>query len=124
MREQLVRILYASSNATNTTIEITPFQDYWDQNPSFQLASAYHKLQKEYLDPSKDAETANFTITAPKDDDGVASASSDQGNVSWFLPSIQVFFPVGGTAPVHNSGFRELAGTVSIVLLVIFSNIG
>ncbi|KAJ4352488.1 uncharacterized protein N0V89_007836 [Didymosphaeria variabile] len=111
VREQLFRILYASSNATNTSIEITPFQDYWDQNPSFQLAQAYYNLQKEYLDPSEDSETANFTITAPEDDDGEASASSDQGNVSWFLPVIQVSFPVGGTAPVHNAGFRELAGT-------------
>ena len=118
VREQLFRILYASSNATNTSIEITPFQDYWDQNPSFQLAEAYYQLQKEYLNPAKDTKTANFTITAPQDDDGEASASSDQGNVSWFLPAIQVNFPVGGTAPVHNAGFRELAGTVGRVLVV------
>lgn len=113
VREQLFRILYASSNATNTTIEISPFQDYWDQNPSFQLANEYYKLQMEHMDPSEDSETSNFTIVAPEDDSGEASASSDQGNVSWFLPAIQVGFPVGGTAPVHNAGFRELAGTVS-----------
>ncbi|PVI08706.1 hypothetical protein DM02DRAFT_578945 [Periconia macrospinosa] len=111
VREQLYRILYASSNATNTTIDITPFQDYWDQNPSFQLASEYHRLQMEHLNPLEDAETSNFTVVAPEDDSGEASASSDQGNVSWFLPAIQVGFPVGGTAPVHNAGFRELAGT-------------
>lgn len=64
-----------------------------------------------YLDPSEDPETANFTVISPEDETGEASASSDQGNVSWFLPSIQVGFPVGGTAPVHNAGFRELAGT-------------
>ena len=68
----------------------------------------------EHFNPADDTETANFTITAPEDDPGQASASSDQGNVSWFLPSIQVGFPVGGTAPVHNAGFRKLAGTVCI----------
>lgn len=67
----------------------------------------------EHLNPVQDPNTANFTVTAPEDDDSEPSASSDQGNVSWFLPSIQVGFPVGGTAPVHNAGFRELAGTVS-----------
>lgn len=67
----------------------------------------------EHLNPIEDPDTANFTVTAPEDDDSEPSASSDQGNVSWFLPSIQTGFPVGGTAPVHNAGFRELAGTVS-----------
>ncbi|KAF9739276.1 hypothetical protein PMIN06_007374 [Paraphaeosphaeria minitans] len=111
VREQLFKILHASASATNTSVEITPFQDYWDQNPSLQLANAYYELQKKYVDPAKDTETSKFTITAPEDDDGEAAASSDQGNVSWFLPSIQVSFPVGGTAPAHNAGFRELAGT-------------
>jgi hypothetical protein len=36
-----------------------------------------------------------------------------KGNVSWKLPAIQVGFPIGGTAPTHNSGFRDVAGTVS-----------
>ncbi|KAI8265863.1 hypothetical protein K4K58_010622 [Colletotrichum sp. SAR11_239] len=106
-------ILYASGNGTNTTVEITPFQDYWDQNPSLQLASTFYQYQMKYLDPADDPKTANFTVSSPEESrrDGGASASSDQGNVSWFLPAIQVGFPVGGGAPVHNAGFRELAGT-------------
>ncbi|TQN64861.1 Peptidase M20 domain-containing protein 2 [Colletotrichum shisoi] len=106
-------ILYASGNGTNTTVEISAFQDYWDQNPSFQLASTFYEQQMKYLDPADDPDTANFTVPSPEESrrDGGASASSDQGNVSWFLPAIQVGFPVGGTAPVHNAGFRELAGT-------------
>ena len=109
VRQQLYNILYASSNATNTSIEIAPFQDYWDQNPSFSLANEFYKLQMEHLDPSQDPETSDFTVVAPEDASDEASASSDQGNVSWFLPSIQVNFPVGGSAPVHNAGFREQA---------------
>ncbi|KAI8191988.1 Peptidase M20 domain-containing protein 2 [Colletotrichum sp. SAR 10_77] len=111
--DQVQSILYASGNGTNTTVEITPFQDYWDQNPSFQLASTFYQHQMKYLDPANDPKTANFTVSSPEDSrrDGGASASSDQGNVSWFLPAIQVGFPVGGGAPVHNAGFRELAGT-------------
>ncbi|KAF0315688.1 hypothetical protein GQ607_017078 [Colletotrichum asianum] len=111
--DQVQSILYASGNGTNTTVEITPFQDYWDQNPSFQLASTFYQHQMKYLDPANDPKTANFTVSSPEDSrrDGGASASSDQGNVSWFLPAIQVGFPVGGGTPVHNAGFRELAGT-------------
>ncbi|KAI8288035.1 Peptidase M20 domain-containing protein 2 [Colletotrichum sp. SAR 10_98] len=111
--DQVQSILYASGNGTNTTVEITPFQDYWDQNPSFQLASTFYQHQMKYLDPANDPKTADFTVSSPEDSrrDGGASASSDQGNVSWFLPAIQVGFPVGGGAPVHNAGFRELAGT-------------
>ncbi|OBR11117.1 Aminobenzoyl-glutamate utilization protein B [Colletotrichum higginsianum IMI 349063] len=112
-RIRVESILYASGNGTNTTVEISAFQDYWDQNPSFQLASTFYEHQMKYLNPADDPETANFTVSSPEDSrrDGGASASSDQGNVSWFLPAIQVGFPVGGTAPVHNAGFRELAGT-------------
>ncbi|KAF4825303.1 Peptidase M20 domain-containing protein 2 [Colletotrichum tropicale] len=111
--DQVQSILYASGNGTNTTVEVTPFQDYWDQNPSFQLASTFYQYQMKYLDPADDPKTANFTVSSPEESrrDGGASASSDQGNVSWFLPAIQVGFPVGGGAPVHNAGFRELAGT-------------
>uniref|UniRef100_L2FSX0 Peptidase M20 domain-containing protein 2 n=1 Tax=Colletotrichum fructicola (strain Nara gc5) TaxID=1213859 RepID=L2FSX0_COLFN len=111
--DQVQSILYASGNGTNTTVEITPFQDYWDQNPSYQLASTFYQYQMKYLDPADDPKTANFTVSSPEESrrDGGASASSDQGNVSWFLPAIQVGFPVGGGAPVHNAGFRELAGT-------------
>ncbi|KAL2206762.1 hypothetical protein CC79DRAFT_1398659 [Sarocladium strictum] len=114
--EVLVRvkdIFNASSMATNTSIEVDEFQDYWDQLPSFQLADSFYKHQLKYIDPADDEETANFTITAPEESrkNPNAAASSDQGNVSWFVPAIQVGFPVGGKAPVHNAGFRELAGT-------------
>ncbi|KAI8277959.1 hypothetical protein K4K60_006599 [Colletotrichum sp. SAR11_57] len=79
----------------------------------YQLASTFYQYQMKYLDPADDPKTANFTVSSPEESrrDGGASASSDQGNVSWFLPAIQVGFPVGGGAPVHNAGFRELAGT-------------
>jgi hypothetical protein len=114
-------------------VEITPIQDYWDQNPSFRLTQTFYDLQMKHFDPADDPKTANFTVMTPEEArrDSTASASSDQaschrldyqgnselilaqGNVSWKLPAVQVGFPVGGTAPVHNGGFRELAGTVS-----------
>ncbi|KAF6832528.1 hypothetical protein CMUS01_06894 [Colletotrichum musicola] len=111
--DQVQSILYASGNGTNTTVEIKAFQDYWDQNPSFSLASTFYEKQMQFLNPADDPSTANFTVSSPEESrrDGSASASSDQGNVSWFLPAIQVGFPVGAGAPVHNAGFRELAGT-------------
>ncbi|KAI9148226.1 Peptidase M20 domain-containing protein 2 [Paramyrothecium foliicola] len=111
--EQVLSILYASSNATNTTVDIAPFQDYWDQNPSFRLTETFYKLQIEHFDPAEDPETAEFSLSTPEEaqKDDTATASSDQGNVSWFLPAIQAMFPIGGTAPFHNSGFRDVAKT-------------
>ncbi|KAH8598633.1 hypothetical protein B0O99DRAFT_684022 [Bisporella sp. PMI_857] len=106
-------ILLASGNATATNVTITQTQDYWDQNPSFMLASTYYNYLMEYFDPSKNTTTADFAISTPEEEreTGGASASSDQGNVSWFVPAIQVGFPIGGSAPVHNQGFRDVAGT-------------
>ncbi|KAM0330749.1 hypothetical protein ACHAQA_003702 [Verticillium albo-atrum] len=103
---QVVSIIEASALATNTSVEIVQFQDYWDQHPSFQLAQSFYEHQMEHFDPSEDPKTANFTISTPEDSrrNPTAAASSDQA-------TLQVGFPVGGTAPVHNAGFRELAGT-------------
>jgi hypothetical protein len=66
--------------ATNTSIEVDEFQDYWDQLPSFQLADSFYKHQLKYIDPADDEETANFTITAPEESrkNPNAAASSDQ----------------------------------------------
>ncbi|CAH0056952.1 unnamed protein product [Clonostachys solani] len=112
--EQLNSIVNGSASGTNTTVFLTKVQDYWDQNPSFQLAKTYYDNLIEYFDPSKDESTSKFSISTPEEEyeaGGSPSASSDQGNVSWFLPSIQVGFPIGGSAPNHNSGFTKVAGT-------------
>ncbi|VUC38194.1 unnamed protein product [Clonostachys rosea] len=112
--DQLNSIVEGSASGTNTTVFLTKVQDYWDQNPSFQLAKTYYNYLIEYFDPSKDESTSEFSISTPEqeyEDGGSPSASSDQGNVSWFLPSIQVGFPIGGTAPNHNAGFTKVAGT-------------
>ncbi|KAH7347326.1 hypothetical protein B0T11DRAFT_141110 [Plectosphaerella cucumerina] len=111
--DQVISIIEASASATNTSVEIVQFQDYWDQHPSFPLAETFYQHHMQYFDPSENPETANFTVSTPEESrrENSAAASSDQGNVSWFVPALQVGFPVGGTAPVHNAGFRELAGT-------------
>ncbi|KAF1969702.1 hypothetical protein BU23DRAFT_652459 [Bimuria novae-zelandiae CBS 107.79] len=55
---------------------------YMGRNALDGFVSAYSStgLYRQQL-MGTDPETANFTITAPEDDDGVAAASSDQGNV-------------------------------------------
>jgi hypothetical protein len=73
-------IFNASTMATNTSIEVDEFQDYWDQLPSFQLADTFYKTQLKYMDPSENEETANFTLTSPEESrqNPNAAASSDQ----------------------------------------------
>ncbi|CAH0003632.1 unnamed protein product [Clonostachys byssicola] len=116
------RIHHVIKNTDNLVTNVIPdrvesewgVRDYWDQNPSFQLAKNYYGNLIEYFDPSKDETTSKFSIHTPEEEveaGGSPSASSDQGNVSWFLPSIQVGFPIGGSAPKHNPGFTKVAGT-------------
>jgi hypothetical protein len=75
-----MNIFNASTMATNTSVEVNEFQDYWDQLPSFQLADSFYKHQMKYFDPSDDPDTANFTITSPEKsrENPQAAASSDQ----------------------------------------------
>lgn len=78
--ERVRSIFGASAVATNTTVEVEEFQDYWDQLPSFQLADTFYKHQMKYIDPSDDPKTANFTVTSPEESrkNPSAAASSDQ----------------------------------------------
>lgn len=72
-----------SASGTNTTVFLTKVQDYWDQNPSFQLAKNYYDNLIEYFDPSKDESTSKFSISTPEEEveaGGSPSASSDQVN--------------------------------------------
>lgn len=81
MIEQLNSIVNSSAGGTNTTVSLIKVQDYWDQNPSFQLAKNYYDNLIEYFDPSKDETTSKFSIHTPEEEyeaGGSPSASSDQ----------------------------------------------
>jgi metal-dependent amidase/aminoacylase/carboxypeptidase family protein len=85
-------IFNASSLATNTSVTIDEFQDYWDKLPNFPLADTYYKNQMKYMDPAKVPETANWTVTSAEEsrEKEETLGSTDQGNVSWKVPAIQV----------------------------------
>ncbi|KAL2209482.1 hypothetical protein CC79DRAFT_1341661 [Sarocladium strictum] len=106
-------IFNASSLATNTSVTIDEFQDYWDKLPNFPLADTYYKNQMKYMDPANFPETANWTVTSAEEsrEKEETLGSTDQGNVSWKVPAIQVIFPIGGKSAPHNAVFRESAGT-------------
>jgi hypothetical protein len=78
--DQVISIIEASASATNTSVEIVQFQDYWDQQPSFPLAETFYQHQMQYFDPSENPETANFTVSTPEESrrENSAAASSDQ----------------------------------------------
>ncbi|KAH7310669.1 hypothetical protein B0I35DRAFT_453045 [Stachybotrys elegans] len=111
--DQVYDIVEASAKATNTSVDLVPFQDYWNLVPNQALSYQYYHNHMTYFDPTKNNATAGFQNDHPDKEieSGGAAASSDQGNVSWKVPAIQTGFPIGGSAPNHNSGFTELAGT-------------
>ncbi|PSN73372.1 hypothetical protein BS50DRAFT_514628 [Corynespora cassiicola Philippines] len=111
--ERVQTIIKAAALGTNTTVEIADYLDYWNVVSNEALARLHYDILTTYFDPSLDNSTAVYTV---RDIDNQVNnptegGSTDEGNVSHFLPSIHVAFPITTTAVQHNSAFQEAAGT-------------
>lgn len=93
----------AAAIATGATLKITPEMGYDDQMPNWALGAAYRKYFNKL---------GGNILPLPADYvDGKISASSDEGNVSYALPSICVAFKLDSEVGGHNPGFAKAAGT-------------
>lgn len=102
----------AGALATGAKLTVSPEQAYADHVPNRALARSYTRYFN-CLDP----ESEGGAIPADQDKDearGRTQASTDQGDVSYAMPSLSAGFAIapgpGGTGP-HNPGFAESAGT-------------
>ncbi|KAI1363966.1 hypothetical protein F5Y08DRAFT_308243 [Xylaria arbuscula] len=99
----------AGAAATGATLKMTPVQAYADHVPNRLLADHYreHFNQLSPPDPIPDNPEVDEI-------EGRTAASTDQGDISYAMPSINVGFSIpagpGGAGP-HNPGFAEAAGT-------------
>lgn len=114
----------AGAKATGATMKMTEVQAYADHVPNRILGRRYASYWNELL-PSSDDDDPEFddteppTTRIPTDQDkdlaqGATSASTDQGDVSYALPSLHPGFSIfpgkGGQGP-HNPEFAAAAGT-------------
>ncbi|KAI1112832.1 hypothetical protein F5Y14DRAFT_420441 [Nemania sp. NC0429] len=99
----------AGAAATGARLQMTPVQAYADHVPNRLLADRYREHFNQLSPPDP-------IPNNPEVDEieGRTMASTDQGNISYAMPSLNVGFSIpagpGGAGP-HNPGFAEAAGT-------------
>jgi metal-dependent amidase/aminoacylase/carboxypeptidase family protein len=93
----------AAALATGATLKFTTEMGYDDQMPNWALGTSYRKFFNQL---------GGSIMPMPADYiDGKISASSDEGNVSYALPSICVAFKLDSEVGGHNPAFARAAGT-------------
>ncbi|KAG8157569.1 hypothetical protein KVR01_012611 [Diaporthe batatas] len=108
----------AGATATGAKLKMTEEMGYADHVPNRVLARSYTRYFNSLL-PQKDDPYEPPSSKIPTDQDadearGVTRASTDQGDISYEMPSLSVGFSIvpgpGGQGP-HNPEFASAAGT-------------
>ncbi|KAJ2971692.1 hypothetical protein NUW58_g9344 [Xylaria curta] len=99
----------AGATATGATLTISPVQSYADHVPNRLLADHYRQHFNQLGPPDPIPNNPEL-----EEIQGRTMASTDQGNISYAMPSLNVGFSIpagpGGGGP-HSPGFAEAAGT-------------
>ncbi|KUI61840.1 Peptidase M20 domain-containing protein 2 [Cytospora mali] len=108
----------AGAKATDAKLRMTPLQEYADHVPNRVLAQSYTRYFN-FLIPEKEEPYEPPTSRIPVDQNvdearGVSRASTDQGDISYEMPSLSAGFSIEpgpeGQGP-HNPDFAVAAGT-------------
>lgn len=121
LRAKVDACFEAGAKATGAKLKVTEVQAYADHVPNFVLGRSYTRYWNELLPSDKDKDNPEEPPTSriPVDQDkditrGATMASTDQGDVSYALPSLHPGFSIvpgpGGQGP-HNPEFASAAGT-------------
>ncbi|RYP71855.1 hypothetical protein DL771_004567 [Monosporascus sp. 5C6A] len=109
LKKQVDACFQAGATATGATLKMTPTQSYADHVPNRVLGDVYRRYFNMMSPPH----------LIPENDDigeirGRVMASTDQGNISYAMPSLHAGFSIppgpGGNGP-HNPEFAGAAGT-------------
>ena len=118
LRPKVNACFEAGAKATGARLKMTPLQEYADHIPNRPLARIYTGHFNSLL-PEKEDPYEPPTSRIPLDQDvdevrGATRASTDQGDVSYELPSLSAGFSIvpgpEGQGP-HNPDFAAAAGT-------------
>lgn len=118
LRAKVDACFEAGAKATGARLKMTPLQEYADHVPNWSLARSYTRYFNSFILERKDPyEPPTSRIPLDQDVDearGVSRASTDQGDVSYEMPSLHVGFSIlpgpEGQGP-HNPDFAVAAGT-------------
>lgn len=119
LRAKVDACLEAGAKATGARLKVTERQAYADHVPNLVLGRSYTRYWNELLPPGDKHPDEPPTSRIPVDQDkdmarGATMASTDQGDVSYEVPSLHVGFSIvpgpGGQGP-HNPEFAKAAGT-------------
>lgn len=109
LKKKVLSCFDAGSTATGAALKITHIQSYADHVPNRLMATLYTKYFNALSPPS--------LIPTDQDVDeiqGRTMASTDQGDISYAMPSLSPAFSIipgpGGNGP-HNPEFAQAAGT-------------
>ncbi len=103
LKKQVVSCFEAAATASGTKLEITWTCDYYNLVSNQVLNKVFAKAADSRLD---------MHIPVPEDVTKIEfPGSTDQGNVSWVVPSIHPWYKIGGSINNHNAGFTAQAGT-------------
>ncbi|KAI3330431.1 hypothetical protein F4824DRAFT_338575 [Ustulina deusta] len=109
LRKKVDACFEAGAAATGATLKVTPVQSYADHVPNRLLAAHYRRHFNQLSPPDPIPDNAEVDEI-----EGRTTASTDQGDISYAMPSLNVGFSIpagpGGAGP-HNPGFAEAAGT-------------
>ncbi|KAM3545827.1 hypothetical protein ARSEF1564_001291 [Beauveria bassiana] len=108
LRAQVVRCFEAGALATGARLQLTHLGAYKDNLSNGPMADAFTRYYNA-LGGSKDD-----TIATDPDKDaanGKTQASTDQGDVSYAMPSISPIYQIEGSQGPHTPGFAKSAGT-------------
>lgn len=109
LREKVTSCFEAGALATGAKLKITPKGAYKDHVPNRPLGRSYTRYFNALEPPNHIPE--NQDVDAMH---GKTQASTDQGDISYAMPSLSVGFSItpgpGGQGP-HNPEFAEAAGT-------------
>ncbi|KAI2624776.1 hypothetical protein GGS21DRAFT_532026 [Xylaria nigripes] len=109
LREKVRACFEAGAIATGAALKVVVTQEYADHVPNRVLADRYRQHFNQLCPPGPIPD--NLQIDEMQ---GRTMASTDQGNISYAMPSLHVGFwipPGPGGAGPHNPGFAESAGT-------------
>lgn len=118
LRAKLDACFEAGARATGARLEMTPLQEYADHVPNRVLARGYTQYFNSFV-PDREDPYEPPTSKIPIDQDvdearGVTRASTDQGDVSYEMPSLHAGFsilPGPEKQGPHNPDFAVAAGT-------------
>ncbi|TGJ78734.1 hypothetical protein E0Z10_g10029 [Xylaria hypoxylon] len=109
LKQKVDACFEAGAAATGATLKMTPVQSYADHVPNRLLADHYRRHFNQLSPPDLIPDNPGVDEI-----EGRTMASTDQGNISYAMPSLNVGFSIpagpGGAGP-HNPGFAEAAGT-------------